>query len=50
MSWHSNSIKEFVYFPHEDLDQQQKRNEAQGYRSISNDILDKLLNAVGEKY
>lgn len=51
MSSHSNSpsIKEFVYFSHEDLDQQQKRNRGQVDLSISNDILDKLLNAVGRE-
>ncbi len=51
MSSHSNSpsIKQFVYFPHEGEDQQQKRNEGQGGRSISNGILDKLLSAVGRE-
>jgi uncharacterized protein with von Willebrand factor type A (vWA) domain len=51
MSSHSNSssIKEFVYFPHADLDQQQKRNEDHGNWSISEGILDKLLNAIGRE-
>ena len=51
MSSHSNSssIKEFVYFPHEELDQQQKRNEGHGDWSISDDIIDKLLNATGRE-
>jgi uncharacterized protein with von Willebrand factor type A (vWA) domain len=51
MSSHSNSpsIKEFVYFPHEDLDQQQKRNEGPENWSISDGILDKLLNAIGRE-
>jgi len=51
MSSHSNSssIKEFVYFPHEELDQQQKGNEGHGDWSISDDIIDKLLNATGRE-
>jgi uncharacterized protein with von Willebrand factor type A (vWA) domain len=51
MSSHSNSssIKEFVYLPHEELDQQQKRNEGHGDWSISDDIIDKLLNATGRE-
>jgi uncharacterized protein with von Willebrand factor type A (vWA) domain len=51
MSSHSNSssIKEFVYFPHADLDKQQKRNEDHGNWSISDGILDKLLNATGRE-
>jgi uncharacterized protein with von Willebrand factor type A (vWA) domain len=51
MSSHNNSssIKEFVYFPHEELDQQQKGNEGHGDWSISDDIIDKLLNATGRE-
>ena len=51
MSSHSNSssIKEFVYFPHEELDQQQKGFEGHGDWSISDDIIDKLLNATGRE-
>jgi uncharacterized protein with von Willebrand factor type A (vWA) domain len=45
----SSSIKEFVYFPHEELDQQKKGNEGHGDWSISDDIIDKLLNATGRE-